>query len=163
MDALLTYVVIQWLACIAPVIMFHNRKVACQSDPACRIHDTATLWNTRRAYAAVMWSQFIQPMGSSLAVVLVKPGKSRRSHIARAIGIGLVVMVVTCVLGLRIYDHYPRPRYWSPGDTLLEAYFIFPVFPILSAVIGGAVFGAIDWRFWIGRKVHQGSIIDRSG
>jgi len=107
------------------------------------------MWDTWRAYVAIMCVQFIQPIASGVLLAVMKPAKERLRRLVKATAIGVVVAVMTSILGLVIYQHYPRPQYWSSGNLLLEAYFVFPVFPVVSGVAGGIICGAFDWRNFI--------------
>jgi hypothetical protein len=148
---ILLWMAVQWLIGLAPVLLFRQSYIRCQRDASCR-SDTALLWDNWRAYVAVMCVQLIQPIASGLLVATVKFGKDRRRHLAKAAGIGVALAVITSILGLTIYQHYPRPQYWSLGNPLLEAYFIFPVFQVLSGVLGGVICGAFDWRSLMKQK-----------
>jgi hypothetical protein len=86
------------------------------------------------------------PIGSAILIGSLTRSRSWQSHVGKAIGLGLVMVAISSVVGLLIYDHYPRPSYWSQGNTALEAYFIFPLFPLLSAILGGLVSGTLWWR-----------------
>ena len=81
---------VQWLVCFVPVRTFRNAYVSCQHDPSCRGHDVAREWDTRRTYAAILWSQFAQPVGSALLLSLTRTSRSRRRHLFKAVAFGLL-------------------------------------------------------------------------
>jgi len=148
------WILIQWITCFFPVAVFRNNYLQCQTDQACRENHKATLWDGKRAYSAIFWAQWIQPMVSWALLFAITKHSNRRRHLWKAVAIGLVAVAVTSIVGLFIYDHYPRPQYWSMGDMLLEAYFVYPVFPILSAILGGIACGTVDWRMSVGRQTE---------
>ena len=147
---------VQWLVGFVPVRTFRNAYVSCQHDPSCRGHDVAREWDTRRTYAAILWSQFAQPVGSALLLSLTRTSRSRRRHLLKAVAFGLLGGALGGITGLLVYDYFPRPGYWSAGNVLLEGYFVFPLFPILSAVAGGLSCGILDWKMWVSQESTSG-------
>ena len=155
---LVVWVAIQWLTCVIPVRMFRNDYLRCLHDPTCRGQDVASEWDRRRAWASIACAQFIQPIGSAILIGSLTSSRSWQSHVGKAIGLGLVMVVISSVVGLLIYDHYPRPSYWSQGNTVLEAYFIFPLFPLLSAILGGLVSGTLAWKWLFAKQKNSDSV-----
>jgi|ERR1700674_2407436 len=73
-----------------------------------------------------------------------KPGV----HVAKAIGLGILGAAMSGVCALLIYDHYPRPGYWTLdlSEVLIFAYyFVLPIFSFASALLGGLACGRIQW------------------
>ncbi len=142
---LLIWLAIQWVVCFLPVLVVYRSYRECENSPSCRVH-LAEEWDARRSLAAVVWVQFIQPIGSALLFSLVPASESRPKHIAKGIGIGLAAMIVGCLTGWLIYTYYPRPGYWSLGNIAVEVYLTIPVIQALSALIGGTVCGLVDGK-----------------
>jgi MFS family permease len=129
---------------------FRTEYLRCQTDLTCKGHDIATEWDTERAYASVASGQLVQPVSSALLFGLIrKKSTGPGLRIAKAIGMGILAAALSGVCVLFIYDHYPRPLYSTldvSGAFVLGYYFIFPVFPLASALLGGLVCGLIDWK-----------------
>ena len=144
---LIVWIAIQWVACLLPFVLVRRSYVQCQQNTACRDKDKAMLWDTRRGYVAVLAAQFIQPIASVLLLDLLKSSKTRGGHVAKAVGVGLAAAVFTCLIAFYLYQHYPRPGYWSLGNMTVEVYLTVPIFQAVSAIGGGIAVGFLDWRF----------------
>lgn len=140
---------IQVVTAIWGVGTFRNDYVRCQTDTTCKDRVIAREWDTKRGYAAVGWAQPLQPLFSALLFGLVrKRSTSRGVHVAKAIGLGILGAAMSGVCALLIYDHYPRPGYWTLdlSEVLIFAYyFVLPIFPLASALLGGFACGRIQW------------------
>jgi hypothetical protein len=121
----------------------------CQTDVPCTNRQFVKEWEPRHAYVSMAWGQVIQPLGSALLLGLVKKSRTRGVHVLKAVGIGIVMAAVAGGAVMLLYLYYPRPVHWDmdlTGTLVFGYYFIFPIFPLASAVIGGIACGMIHWK-----------------
>jgi hypothetical protein len=101
-------------------------------------------------YEAFFWGQCIQPVGSALLFgLLVKHSSSEGTHAGKAIGLGVLMIVVAGVCALLIVNFYPHPRGYppSPGAAGLLIFFLYalPILQLASAILGGFFCAVLDW------------------
>jgi hypothetical protein len=146
---ILLWGLIQTLTGLWFVTTLRTDYIRCQADPTCKDRDTATEWDSRRAYVSVAFGQPIQAIGSALLLSLIERSKTRKGHITKAIGIGVLMAASAGLCVLLIYSYYPRPYYWTldfKEALVLGYYFIFPIFPLASALLGGFSCGLLHWK-----------------
>jgi hypothetical protein len=131
------------------VLKLRADYLRCETDLPCTNHQFVKEWEPRRAYVSLAWGQVIQPLGSALLLGFLRKSRHRAVHVLKAVGIGVVMAAVAGGAVMLIYLYYPRPVRWDfdlTGALVFGYYFILPILPLASALLGGIACGLMHWK-----------------
>lgn len=142
---LTAWLALELLICSLVTVTSWRQLREWERDPSSTNHP-AMLWDARRGLAGIVAVQIVQPLLSVALLTLLRPARTRGSHAAKALLVGVVAGFAASLIGWFVYSSFPRPGYWSLGNLFAEIFITVPVFQGASALIGGMVCGIMDFR-----------------